>query len=216
MIHVTSMSVQTRTTAESLVFGTPASERSFLSAVVEVDELTVHATKYPGEVEWVADSVWKGCFPIYANGEGSRCTLLRNPNPEVCRMLDATLNEVRVSNTIISAIEAKNATYQAALQAEQELAKKEFEAKQKVATAKGDADSPQEAARGEATAIKLKAEADAEAIKVKAAAQAEANLTIAKSLTPELIKWQSLLQWDGKLPQVSGGAVPFISLPKPE
>lgn len=137
-----------------------------------------------------------------------------------------TLNEVRVSNMIISAIEAKNATYQAALQAEQELKKKEFEAQQKAATAKGDADATEAKAKGDAEAlrlntiaqseaVKLNAEAEAQAILVKAKAQAEANATIAKSLTPELIKWQSLLQWNGQLPQVaSPNALPFVTIPK--
>jgi regulator of protease activity HflC (stomatin/prohibitin superfamily) len=128
-----------------------------------------------------------------------------------------TLNEVRVSQTIIAAIEAKNATYQAALQAEQELTKKKYEADQQVATAKGEAESAKARADGEAESIRLKSIAEAESIRVKAKAQAEANIDIAKSLSPELIKYQALLQWDGKLPQVSGsGGVPFISLPKVE
>jgi regulator of protease activity HflC (stomatin/prohibitin superfamily) len=139
-----------------------------------------------------------------------------------------TLNEVRVSNVIINAIEAKNATAQATLQAQQELKKKEFEAEQKTATAKGDADANEQKARGDAEATrlnaiaeteatKIRADAEAQAIMVKAKAQAEANNLLAKSLTPELIKWQALLQWNGQLPQVtSPNAMPFITLPKGE
>lgn len=57
-------------------------------------------------------------------------------------------------------------------------------------------------AQGEAESIKLKAEAEANATLVKAQAQAQANELLSKSLTPELIDWQAVLQWSGQYPTV--------------
>ncbi len=57
-------------------------------------------------------------------------------------------------------------------------------------------------AQGEAESIKLKAEAEANATLIKAQAQAQANELLAKSLTPELIDWQAVLQWSGQYPTV--------------
>ncbi len=54
----------------------------------------------------------------------------------------------------------------------------------------------------------------AEAAKVVAEAQgqAQANTLKQKTLTPELIQWAAIEKWDGKLPNVSGGAIPFINV----
>ena len=42
-------------------------------------------------------------------------------------------------------------------------------------------------------------------------AQAEANRVLAQSLTPDLIRYQQLQRWDGKLPVFTGGgATPLI------
>jgi regulator of protease activity HflC (stomatin/prohibitin superfamily) len=61
-------------------------------------------------------------------------------------------------------------------------------------------------------AIEL-ATGEAQAILLKAKAEAEANGILEKSLTPQVLQYQSLLKWDGKLPQFNGGgAVPFINI----
>lgn len=39
---------------------------------------------------------------------------------------------------------------------------------------------------------------------LKAESEAKANLVLARSVTPELIKWQAIQKWDGKLPKVTG------------
>lgn len=49
---------------------------------------------------------------------------------------------------------------------------------------------------------------------VSADAEATANRKISESLTGNLVEWKRIDRWDGKLPQVSGGATPFISLSK--
>ncbi len=59
------------------------------------------------------------------------------------------------------------------------------------------------------------AEANARAILVEAKAQAEANAKIAASLTANLVEYEKVQKWDGKMPQVSGGSaiVDFRSTP---
>lgn len=49
------------------------------------------------------------------------------------------------------------------------------------------------------------AEAEAEALKIRANAEAEANKILAQSVTPELVEYNKIEKWDGKLPTVSGG-----------
>jgi len=61
-------------------------------------------------------------------------------------------------------------------------------------------------ATGQANAAIAKAEGDAQAILTKAKAQAEANELLAKSVTPALVQYQQVQQWDGKLPLFTGGA----------
>ena len=51
------------------------------------------------------------------------------------------------------------------------------------------------------------AEGDAQATRIRAEAQAEANKLLAHSLTPELIRYQQLQRWDGRLPIFAGGGV---------
>ena len=58
---------------------------------------------------------------------------------------------------------------------------------------------------------KAEAEGEASAIKVKAVAQSEANALLSKSLTPNLIKYQQMQKWDGKLPTITGGSIPMIN-----
>jgi regulator of protease activity HflC (stomatin/prohibitin superfamily) len=49
----------------------------------------------------------------------------------------------------------------------------------------------------------------------KAEGDAKANALQSQGLTPELIQWLIIQKWDGKLPQVTGGGSPFITL-KPQ
>jgi hypothetical protein len=50
----------------------------------------------------------------------------------------------------------------------------------------------------------IAAKAEAESIQIRAAAL-EKN--------PRLVELEAVQKWDGKLPHITGGAVPFISLP---
>jgi hypothetical protein len=63
-----------------------------------------------------------------------------------------------------------------------------------------------------ASAAQEQAKGEAQSRTIRAEAEANANLLIAKSLTPELVQYQYALKWDGRLPQVTGGAMPFLNL----
>jgi regulator of protease activity HflC (stomatin/prohibitin superfamily) len=102
-----------------------------------------------------------------------------------------TINELRAPPAVMEAINQKNVMQQQALTAQNELQKNTF-------NAQGDS---------------IKAAGRAKAITAEAEAQARANELLARSITPTLVQYQIANKWDGKLPQVSGGATPMIQLP---
>lgn len=68
-------------------------------------------------------------------------------------------------------------------------------------------------AEGEANALRARAQGEADATTIRAKAQAEANKQLSASLTPDLIRYQALQTWDGKLPVFSGGgATPLVDV----
>src|ERR1035437_11037355 len=87
-------------------------------------------------------------------------------------------------------MQQKMAAQQQAQQAEYELQKQEMLAKAEVAKAQGEAQS----------------------ILVRAKAQAEANRLLQSTLTANLVQSKAIDKWNGVLPQVAGGATPFIDL----
>jgi regulator of protease activity HflC (stomatin/prohibitin superfamily) len=91
---------------------------------------------------------------------------------------------------------------EAAINSVIEAMQRAAEAQQKVRQAQAEAEQKVKTAEGEAKSIMLRAEA-----------QAKANKLVAESVTPALVQWESLQRWNGIMPQVTGGAIPFISLP---
>ncbi|AJD93646.1 hypothetical protein JMA_43290 (plasmid) [Jeotgalibacillus malaysiensis] len=91
------------------------------------------------------------------------------------------------------------AAIQAVVDAQQKLEQLEIEKKQ----AKAEAEKKIEQARG-----------DAESVLIKAQADAKANALLEKSLTENVVNYKALEKWDGKLPQVTGGSTPMISIPQ--
>lgn len=73
-----------------------------------------------------------------------------------------------------------------------------------------------EQAKAEAAKLREKATGEADAMKIKADAEAKANETIRKSITKELTDYKSIEKWDGKLPQVTGGSTPMVTIPNQE
>jgi regulator of protease activity HflC (stomatin/prohibitin superfamily) len=105
---------------------------------------------------------------------------------------DIYFADIRFSTGYEGAIEAKQVAQQQVETQRQVLAQREIEAQQKVATAKGEAES----------------------ILVVAQGQAKANEALSRSITPILVQYKGIEKWTGILPQVSGGAVPFVNLGK--
>ena len=104
-----------------------------------------------------------------------------------------TINELRAPSSVIEAINQKNVMQQQALTAQNELQKNTFQAQ-------GDS---------------IKAAGRAKAITAEAEAQARANELLARSITPTLVQYEMSKRWNGQMPQVTGGAMPMIQLPKP-
>ena len=103
-----------------------------------------------------------------------------------------TLNELRAPDAVMQAINQKNVMQQQALTAQNELQKNQFQAQ-------GDS---------------IKAAGRAKAITAEAEAQAKANHLLAESITPTLVQYEMAKRWNGQMPQVTGGAMPMIQLPK--
>lgn len=94
--------------------------------------------------------------------------------------------------TVISALNSKIEATQRAQQRENELREAEAQAKKEIARFEG----------------------QAKCALLQAESEAKANTMLSESVTPELIQWQAVQKWDGKLPNVTGGAIPFINLEK--
>jgi hypothetical protein len=61
----------------------------------------------------------------------------------------------------------------------------------------------------------IKAAGHAKAILAEAEAQAKANELLSRSVTANLVQYEMAKRWDGKMPQVAGGAMPLLQLGKP-
>lgn len=113
------------------------------------------------------------------------------------------------SDEYIAAIEQKQV-------AEQNLIKTRTEQEQAVVIAEASAKQKVISAQAEADAAVIAAEAKAKQITLEADAQAEANRKLSGSLSNELINYEMINKWDGKLPQVqtgSSGSLIGIDLP---
>jgi regulator of protease activity HflC (stomatin/prohibitin superfamily) len=99
---------------------------------------------------------------------------------------------LRLPDPVEKAINAKIAATQMAQQRENEVAQSQAEAQKEVAKA-----------QGTAQALLINAEAEAKALKLRGDALKD---------NPSLVQLNAIEKWDGKLPSVNGGAVPFISV----
>lgn len=114
---------------------------------------------------------------------------------------------------IVTAISIENIdftdAYEAAIEAKQVATQEKQRAKtvqeQQTMETQQKAERDKIAAQAAADVAKINADADAYAITAKAEAEAEANKKLNASLTDQLINYNTILHWDGKLPQFMGG-----------
>lgn len=148
------------------------------------------------------DAIGKSASEITINqiyGEG-KVELLNNAEKLLKETLgdDFEINLVAFSGAPIlppNIVQSINMTIEAQQQA--------IAAQNKIIQSKAEADQRIEDARGRG-----------ESVLTEAKKQAEANIELAKSLSPELVKWQAIQKWNGQLPNVTGGAVPMIDVGK--
>lgn len=151
----------------------------------------------------VADALITECSKVsvesaYGEGRDSLLNAVQSRvsgtlEPQGVRILSLNwLGRPRLPNEVVTSINSKITATQQAQQRVNE-----------VQSTIADADKEREKAKG-----------DADAALTRALAQAKANEIVAKSLTPELVKYKALEKWNGELPRVSSGVVPFIDVGK--
>lgn len=117
-----------------------------------------------------------------------------------------------INITRIGLDEATEKAIQARVNAQQELERQKIEKEKAIIEAEKKAIEEE----GRKKVMLIKASAEAEKILLEANAQAEANEKISKSLTKELVEYEKIKRWNGKLPQISGSAVPFLNIKESE
>lgn len=120
-------------------------------------------------------------------------------------VISLAIENIDFTDAFESAVEAKQVATQEKQKAKTQQEQQTMEAEQK-------AERDRIAAQAAADVAKIEADAEAYAVKVQADAQAEANKKINASLTDELITYNKVNRWDGKLPTFNGGGttIPVI------
>lgn len=125
--------------------------------------------------------------------------------PYGINVVDIIIEDLDFTDAFTNAVEAKQVATQTKLAAQTE---------QERLTMEAEAEAEREKIRAETDADKAKIAADAEAYSIltQAEAEAEANELIANSLTPELIEYTQVQNWDGELPSITGGNTPIVDV----
>ena len=113
-------------------------------------------------------------------------------------VISLSIENLDFTDAFSDAVEAKQVAAQRKLQAEIEQAQLTMETQQQAERRRIDAEAA-------ANVAKINADAEAYATKVRSEAEAEANKKIAESLTENLIRFNEIKNWDGKLPVYMAG-----------
>ena len=113
-------------------------------------------------------------------------------------VISLSIENLDFTDAFTDAVEAKQVAAQRKLQAEIEQAQMTMETQQQ-------AERQRINAEAEANVLKINADADAYATKIRSEAESEANKKIAESLTENLIRFNEVKNWDGKLPVYIAG-----------
>ena len=133
--------------------------------------------------------------------------------------LTVIIDNFDFTDVFTNAVEAKQVAEQEKLRAQTEQEKLTMEAQQKAARDKIEAEAA-------AAIAKINAEADLEVQKINADAaeyagqkEAAVNQAISASLTPELVAYYEIMQWNGQLPTTymgAGDGIPVINVNEAE
>lgn len=128
-------------------------------------------------------------------------------------VISVSIENLDFTDAFTDAVEAKQVAAQRKLQAEIEQGQMTMETQQQ-------AERKRINAEAEANVAKINADADAYALKIRSEAEADANKKIAESLTENLIRFNEVKAWDGKLPTYMAGegtsTVPILNLTNEE
>lgn len=124
-------------------------------------------------------------------------------------VISVSIENLDFTDAFTDAVEAKQVAAQKKLQAEIEQGQMTMETQQQ-------AERKRINAEAEANVAKINADAEAYALQVRSEAEAEANKKIAESLTENLIRFNEVKSWDGKLPTYMAGqggtTVPILNM----
>ncbi len=125
-------------------------------------------------------------------------------------VISLSIENIDFSDAFTDAVEAKQVAEQTKLKVETEQAQQvsveKAAAERRIINANAEAE--ERAILAEANANVARIEADAKAYAMER--EAEMNAKLAASLTSELLYYMEISQWDGKLPQITGGVTPII------
>lgn len=120
-------------------------------------------------------------------------------------IISVAIEDIDFSDAYTNSVEAKQVATQEKQRAQTQQEQKTMEAQQAAERKKIEAQAAAEVQ-------KIEADAAAYAVRIQAEAQAEANSKLSNSITEELIKYNYVQEWDGKLPVVSGDNTPILNL----
>lgn len=119
-------------------------------------------------------------------------------------VISFAMENVDFTDTFEAAVEAKQVATQEKQRAQTEQERMTMEAQQAAERKKIEASAAAEVQ-------KVEADAAAYAVKVQAQAQADANTELAASITEELIRYNTIITWNGQLPMFAGeNVMPII------
>ena len=127
-------------------------------------------------------------------------------------VISLSIEDMDFSDAFTDAVEAKQVAEQTKLRVETEQAQQvsveKATAERRIITANAEAEERAILAQADADVARIEADAKAYAMQK----EAEANALLAASLTPELIEYLKISQWNGTLPVITGGATPIIDM----
>ncbi len=124
---------------------------------------------------------------------------------DVVTVLNVNINDMDFEESYQNAIAERQL-------AEQAYQRQVIENKTAIEKAEADKQVAITNAEAKAEADRIAAEAQAEIVRIAAEAQAEANRKLAESITDQLVEYQKIEAWDGKLPVVQGSDNAFVDV----